>query len=242
MTIKELVLVTDKKALADIPDGKLLINCINAWSFVVAQKDKTFASALTKGDYLIPDGISIVKACKFLRCNPRPLERVAGADLFQFEMEKLNARGGRCFFMGSSENVLDAIRAKAATAYPKIEVKTYSPPFKETFSPEDDKAMIDAINDAKPDLLWIGLTAPGQEKWVFSHWGSLNINCHCGTIGAVFDFFAGTIKRAPQWWQSAGLEWLYRLLREPKRMWRRYLCGNPRFVHEIVKEKLGLKR
>ena len=101
---------------------------------------------------------------------------------------------------------------------------------------EDNKAIIDAINAANPDLLWIGMTAPKQEKWTYSHWNELNIRCHVGTIGAVFDFFAGTVERAPLWWQEHGLEWLYRLIKEPKRMWRRYIIGNTLFLWNMVKE------
>ena len=83
------------------------------------------------------------------------------------------------------------------------------------------------------------MTAPKQEKWIYSNWQKLNIHCHVGTIGAVFDFFAGTTERAPLWWQQHSLEWLYRLIKEPKRMWRRYLVGNVLFLWNICKEKYG---
>ncbi len=139
-------------------------------------------------------------------------------------------------FMGSSEKVLELIRKKAAEVYPNIEVVTYSPPYKPEFSDEDNRTIVEAINKANPDLLWIGMTAPKQEKWAYSHWNELDIHCHVGTIGVVFDFFAGTRKRAPQWWQEHSLEWLYRLIKEPKRMWRRYVLGNPLFLWNIVRE------
>ena len=229
------------EALAEIPDGKALINTVNAHSFVVAQQDDDFARALRDGDYLIPDGISIVKACKWLKVSNPPREKIAGADLFAFEMDRLNRKGGKCFFMGSSEEVLAKIREKAAEAYPNVIVETYSPPYKPVFSEEDNAAIIAAINAADPDLLWIGMTAPKQEKWAFEHWPKLNIHCHCGTIGAVFDFFAGTVKRAPEAWIKAGLEWLYRLLTEPRRMWRRYLVDNPRFISLVVRERFAGK-
>ena len=137
-------------------------------------------------------------------------------------------------FMGSSQKVLDLIVKRAAEVYPHLKVVTYSPPYKPEFSDEDNKAIIDAINAANPDLLWIGMTAPKQEKWTYSHWKELNIHCHVGTIGAVFDFFAGTVERAPMWWQEYGLEWLYRLIKEPKRMWRRYIIGNALFLWNIA--------
>ena len=236
LRLKDLNLVVDRKALASISNGKILINTVNAHSFNTAQKDDLFADALRNGDYLIPDGVSIVKACKWLKAKSQPKERIAGWDLFVLEMEKLNRKGGKCFFMGSSPNVLELIKKRAATDYPNITVETYSPPYKPEFSKEDNEAIIHAINQACPDLLWIGMTAPKQEKWAFEHWDELDIHCHCGTIGAVFDFFAGTIKRAPQWWQRHSLEWLYRLMKEPKRMWRRYVLGNILFLYNITKE------
>lgn len=239
MKLKDIVIADSKDTLSKLQDKKLLINTINAHSYNTALKDPLFAEALTKGDVLIPDGASIVMACNWLKAKSQPKERIAGWDLFVFEMEKLNAQGGKCFFMGSSEKVLALIKAKAAEVYPNITVEAYSPPYKPEFTDEDNKAIIDAINAAKPDLLWIGMTAPKQEKWAYTHWNELDINCHCGTIGAVFDFFAGTVERAPLWWQEHSLEWLYRLLKEPKRMWRRYIIGNTLFLWNITKEKLG---
>lgn len=220
-----------------LPAGKLLINTINAHSYNTALKDEIFAEALIKGNALIPDGISIVKACKWLKAKSQPQERIAGWDLFEFEMNRLNQKGGNCFFMGSSEKVLNLIKRRASVDYPNIQIETYSPPYKPEFSEEDNKKIIDAINQANPDLLWIGMTAPKQEKWTYTHWNELNIHCHVGTIGAVFDFFAGTVERAPFWWQEHGLEWLYRLIKEPKRMWRRYIIGNTLFLKNIIKEK-----
>ena len=238
LKLKELDIVETRGALRSIPDGKLLINTINAHSFNVAQKDDLFAEALRKGDYLIPDGASVVKACKWLKAKSQPRERIAGWELFRIEMEKLNIRGGKCFFMGSSEAVLELIKEQAAEDYPNILVETYSPPYKPNFSKEDNAAIIKAINEANPDLLWIGMTAPKQEKWTYQHWNELDIHCHVGTIGAVFDFYAGTAKRAPKWWQEHSLEWLYRLIKEPKRMWRRYIIGNPLFLWNISKERV----
>lgn len=237
LKLADTVITESISQLRSAQGGKVLINTINAHSYNIAQKDLLFAEALLKGDYLIPDGFSIVFACRWLKALSRPKERIAGWDLFQFEMEKLNEKGGKCFFMGSSNKVLSLIKEKASIVYPNIVIESYSPPYKPVFSKEDDDAIISAINLSNPDLLWIGMTAPKQEKWAYSHWNELNIHCHVGTIGAVFDFFAGTIERAPTWWQEHSLEWLYRLLKEPKRMWRRYLIGNCKFLYYICKEK-----
>ena len=284
--LKNLNILGSKAELAALPEGKLLINTINAHSYNTARKDGLFAEALTNGDVLIPDGVSIVKACRWIKAKSLPKERIAGWDLFEFEMNKLeecgmlrSARRDACqsknvecgannssldnsqsasadhstfntqhsplrspqrtvMFMGSSQKVLDLIVKRAAEVYPHLKIVTYSPPYKPEFSDEDNKAIIEAINAADPDLLWIGMTAPKQEKWTYSHWNELNIHCHVGTIGAVFDFFAGTVERAPIWWQRHGLEWLYRLLKEPKRMWRRYIIGNTLFLWNMLKEKV----
>lgn len=272
--LKDLNILGSKAELASLPEGKLLINTINAHSFNTAKKDKLFAEALTNGDALIPDGVSIVKACRWIKAKNQPKERIAGWDLFEFEMNKLEQLGIcdeefgvdnsslnnsqsasadnsklktqnskfrerplTVMFMGSSQKVLDLIVKRAAEVYPHLKVVTYSPPYKPEFSDEDNKAIVEAINAADPDLLWIGMTAPKQEKWTYSHWEELDIHCHVGTIGAVFDFFAGTVERAPMWWQRHGLEWLYRLLKEPKRMWRRYIIGNALFLWNMLKEK-----
>ena len=276
--LKNLNILGSKAELAALPEGKLLINTINAHSYNTARKDELFAEALTNGDVLIPDGVSIVKACRWIKAKSLPKERIAGWDLFEFEMNKLeecgmnnssldnsqsasadhsklkiqnSCSGKRLYepsakfrerpltvmFMGSSQKVLDLIVKRAAEVYPHLKIVTYSPPYKPDFSEEDNKAIVEAINAADPDLLWIGMTAPKQEKWTYSHWNELNIHCHVGTIGAVFDFFAGTVERAPMWWQRHGLEWLYRLLKEPKRMWRRYIIGNALFLWNMLKEK-----
>jgi N-acetylglucosaminyldiphosphoundecaprenol N-acetyl-beta-D-mannosaminyltransferase len=176
----------------------------------------------------------------------QPVERIAGWDLFTFEMKRLNEKSAKnvqngqprlkVMFMGSSEKVLTLIRLRAAIEYSNLEVVTYSPPYKPEFSEEDNEAIINAINEANPDLLWIGMTAPKQEKWTYKHWKRLNIHCHVGTIGAVFDFFAGTARRAPLWWQEHSLEWLYRFIVEPRRMWRRYLIGNIEFPLLLAQE------
>lgn len=279
--LKKLNILGSKAELAALPEGKLLINTINAHSYNTARKDELFAEALTNGDVLIPDGVSIVKACRWIKAKSLPKERIAGWDLFEFEMNKLEECGMKnvecgvnseecgmnnssldnsqsasadhsqlkihnskfrerpltVMFMGSSQKVLDLIVKRAAEVYPHLKIVTYSPPYKPEFSEEDNKAIVEAINAADPDLLWIGMTAPKQEKWTYSHWNELNIHCHVGTIGAVFDFFAGTVERAPIWWQRHGLEWLYRLLKEPKRMWRRYIIGNALFLWNMLKEK-----
>ena len=255
LRLSDLDIIESMDALQGIPDGKVLINTINAHSYNVAQRDGVFAESLNPAHlgagscrkYLIPDGISIVRACRWLKAKSQPKERIAGWDLYAFEMQRLNdkyektSHCARVMFVGSSERVLEMIRERCRRDYPNLEVVTYSPPYKEAFSEEESREMVRVINDADPDLLWIGMTAPKQEKWTWLHWNEMDIHCHVGTIGAVFDFYAGTARRAPLWWQKHGLEWLYRFWKEPKRMWRRYVVGNPLFVWNIIKEHYGKK-
>ena len=238
MKISDLRLTRSQAEMASWPEGKFLIDTVNAHSFVVAQQDAAFAEALLTADALLPDGISIVKAGRWLKTQNAPDEKIAGADLFAYEMGRLNEKGGTCFFLGSSPATLSLIEERAKAVYPNITVKTFSPPYKPVFSPEENQAMVDAVNEAHPDLLWVGMTAPKQEKWLHDHWQDLNIDCHAGAIGAVFDFFAGTVKRAPEGWIKAGFEWLYRLIKEPRRTWRRYLVSNPVFCWLVLKEKI----
>ena len=247
--LKSQRLLGSKAELDNLPQGKLLINTLNAYSYNNAKKDRKFAEALLNGDVLIPDGMSVVKACQWLGNPHSPRERVAGWDLFMHEMKKLNSlkpletslhhERRRVLFFGSSERVLALMKERAAKDFPNLEVVTYSPPYKDEFSAEDSKAMVDFINATEPNLMWVGMTAPKQEKWTYEHWNELNVNCHVGTVGAVFDFYAGTTKRAPLWWQQHGIEWLYRLIKEPRRMWRRYIIGNAEFLCYVVGEKFN---
>lgn len=245
--------------LSALPTVKLLITTLNAHSYNVAQHDSGFADALLKSEVLIPDGVSVVLAKRWLTPKPlkgelrnRKLQKIAGEDLFLYEMKQLDSRTknqeprqanikkGKAFFLGSSEAVLAKIKVRAAVEFPHVEVHTYSPTYKPEFSVIENAAMIEAVNVVKPDVLFVGMTAPKQEKWAYQNFGKLQAG-HVCCIGAVFDFYAGTVSRAPQWMIGVGLEWLYRLVKEPRRMWRRYLIGNVKFVGYMVIEKLFSK-
>ena len=222
------------KELDTLTDEKTLISTINAHSFNVSQKDELFKKALQNSDVLIPDGISIVWAIRFL--TGKKIKKIAGADLFFFEMRRLEKKGGICFFLGSTDETLSRIIMRSKREYPNVQIRTYSPPYKSEFSSEENIKMIEEINAVKPDVLFVGMTAPKQEKWAYTHFDKLKTK-HVCSIGAVFDFYAGTVTRAPNWMIRMGLEWFYRLVKEPKRMWRRYLIGNTIFVLQILREK-----
>jgi len=219
--------------LSSIEQPKVLINTLNAHSFNTSLDDNDFKKALKNSYVLLPDGISVVLAKRML--TGEKIHKIAGADLFFYEMNRLNAINGKCFFLGSSEEILRLIRVRAAKEYPNVELYTYSPPYKEEFSEEENKLMIEKVNLFQPDVLFVGMTAPKQEKWAYQHFFELQVG-HVCCIGAVFDFYAGTVNRAPDWLIKIGFEWSYRLMKEPRRMWRRYLIGNAKFIGYLLME------
>lgn len=236
--------------LEALPDKQLLITTLNAHSYNIACKDADFAEALRNSEVLLPDGISVVGAVRFLA--GQILKKIAGEDLFYFEMSRLdnriknqepreeNIEKAKAMFLGSTDSVLQKIQVRAGVEFPNIEVYTYSPPYKTEFTEEDNAAMVAAINAVQPEVLFVGMTAPKQEKWAYKHFSQLQVE-HVCCIGAVFDFYAGTVSRAPQWMIKIGLEWFFRLIKEPRRMWRRYLIGNVKFIGYILKEELSKK-
>lgn len=219
-----------------MPKKQMVINTINAYSWVNASKDPLFKSALQTSDILLPDGIAIVFAAKFLINNS--IKKVAGADLHEMILKKLNDISGKCFYLGASEETLSQIVKRLHIEYPNIQVETYSPPYKTIFTEKDNNEMIKCINNFKPDALFVGMTAPKQEKWIHENKDKIQASIICG-IGAVFDFYARTKKRPSQWMINCGLEWFGRLLQDPKRLWKRYIIYNPVFIYQIFKIKFG---
>ncbi|MCK5136583.1 MAG: WecB/TagA/CpsF family glycosyltransferase [Bacteroidales bacterium] len=216
----------------------LVINTINAYSYIVAKKDKKFMNSLKSSDILVPDGFPIVVAAKFL-CGEKII-KIAGADIFKYFCCKLNAGFGRCFFLGASESTLKKIRQRLSEEYPNIESGFHSPPFKKEFSEEDNLKMLSAINAFKPNVLFVGMTAPKQEKWTTLHKDDIESGI-IASIGAVFDFYAGTTNRPSAFWIRLNLEWFIRLLKEPRRLWKRYLIYSPLFFVNMIWYKLAGK-
>lgn len=216
---------------------KKYLACANPHSLMVARKDQTFKEALQNADLLVPDGIGMVIASIILGGQIR--ERVTGSDMFLGLNGVLNEKGGcRVFLLGSTDRTLAKIEEKMRAEFPNITlVGTYSPPFRSVFNDEDNTVMIEAVNRAKPDVLWVGLTAPKQEKWIYENKNRLNAK-FIGAIGAVFDFYAGNAKRSSSLFQNMGLEWLPRLLRNPRRLWRRTLVSMPSFLFIVIYHRI----
>lgn len=227
------------KPLTALPTGKILINTLNAHSYNAALNNNDFKEALMSSNVLLPDGISVVWAEYFI--NKRKIKKIAGEDIFKYEMRLLNSISGTCFFLGSSQDVLNKIYQRAYVEFPNVKTGFYSPPYKSHFTNQDTQKMLDVINSFVPDVLFVGMTAPKQEIWAHQNFKKIKAK-RVISIGAVFDFYAGTVKRAPKWMISLGFEWIYRLIREPKRMWRRYLIGNLKFIAQILKTKINAEK
>ena len=207
--------------------------CLNPHSYAVARKDNKFRAALKSADWLIPDGVGTVIAGRIL--GRRIEERITGSDIFECVMSELDHRKGSVFFLGSTEKTLNLIAQKLPLDYPNVRlVGLYSPPFKQEFDDVENHGMIAAIAAAKPDVLWVGMTAPKQEKWLAAHRDKLPVK-FAGAIGAVFDFYTGQIKRSHPVFQRLGLEWLPRLFQEPRRLWRRMFVSAPIFLFDVIK-------
>ena len=216
-------------------DNKILINTINQYSFCIAETDSVFKKALQGSDILLPDGMAIVAAVRLLK--DQKITKIAGADLHDFLLDDLNKKGGSCFYLGSSEHTLRKIAMRLSKEFPNVRFQTFSPAYAPEFSAIENTQMLDAVNAFQPDVLFVGMTAPKQEKWAFVHKEQLDAKIIC-SIGAVFDFYAGTVVRPHTFWINLRLEWFVRLLKEPKRMWKRYLYYGPVFLKLIVEEKL----
>lgn len=212
-----------------------VVNTISPHSYIEARKDNLFRKALMESDIIIPDGVGIVLAARVLA--GKKIVKIAGSDLHEVIINSLNTKGGSCFYLGSSDETLLKIKNRMTTEHPAVRVGTFSPPFREVFSEEENNGMLEAVNSLSPDVLFIGMTAPKQEKWVHENKENINAPLIC-SIGAVFDFYAGTVQRSGQFWIRMGLEWLPRLLREPRRLWRRNLISTPLFLWYVFIEKI----
>ncbi len=213
--------------------------CLNPHSYAVALGRPAFDLSLKAADWLLPDGVGIVLASRFLGGHIR--ERITGTDIFHALHDRLQAKGGASvFFLGSTEETLAIIRAQVAHDWPALEVAgTYSPPFKPEFSDSDIDEMVRRINHARPDVLWVGISAPKQEELIHRVIDRLDV-CFTAAVGAAFDFYSGRIERSSPAFQKLGLEWLPRLLQEPRRLWRRMFVSAPIFAWHVVQTRVSL--
>lgn len=210
--------------------------CINAHSAEVAHRDPKFMEALQAADLLVPDGAGVVLASRILGGCIR--ERVPGPDLFMAVSQRLNQVGGRSvFYLGGTPETLERIALRHRVEFPNLTIAgMFSPPFRREFSSEEIAAIAKTVKAAAPDVLWVGVGAPKQEKLVFDLQSLIDVPL-CGPVGALFDYFAGNVAMPPKWVGRCGLHWLHRLLKNPSRFWRRTL-DIPRFMGHVMADRV----
>jgi N-acetylglucosaminyldiphosphoundecaprenol N-acetyl-beta-D-mannosaminyltransferase len=204
-----------------------------------SQRDPELREIHNRSGLTTPDGMPMVWAGR--RAGASWMQRVYGPDLMLAVLERAAERGWTSFLYGGREGIPELLAQRLAARFPGLQiVGTYSPPFR-SLTPEEDAEIVERVNAAHPDLVWVGLSTPKQERWMAAHVGRLTAPVLLG-VGAAFDIHAGTLRQAPPWMQRSGLEWAYRLYREPRRLWRRYLSNNPRFVFGILRRPPRLVR
>jgi N-acetylglucosaminyldiphosphoundecaprenol N-acetyl-beta-D-mannosaminyltransferase len=204
-----------------------------------AQHDAGFKHILNAADLVVPDGMPLVWLGR-LRGFPLP-RRVYGPELMTTFCQHSTSKGYRHFFFGGSSGLPERLAEKLRQRIPRLQIAgTFSPPFSRV-TPEEDKATVEMINATSPDVVWVGLSEIKQGRWMYEHRRDLNAPILVG-VGAAFDFLAGAKRQAPEWIRENGLEWLFRLLQEPRRLWRRYLVYGSEFVISVFLEQLGVRK
>lgn len=209
----------------------------NAHHIVLLQKDARFRKIYEQAHLVVPDGVPLLWAAKIL--GQKLFGRVNGTDLLEVLCEEAASRGLRVFLLGGREGAADAAAAILRKRHPALTIcGTYCPRVGFETDANENSKIVKTINEARADLLFVGLGAPKQEYWMFDNRDRLDVRVSLG-IGVSFEFIAGVVKRAPRWMQGAGLEWLYRLFSEPKRLWRRYTVVNGKFCMIVAREFIG---
>lgn len=212
-----------------------VINTLNPHSFVSAEENQEFALALEGSDYIIPDGVGVCIAHNLF--SSIKLEKISGFDIFWAAMEAANSENLSVMFIGSTIDTLNRIKRRASKDFPFVQISILSPPFKAKFETHDLMSINESINSLTPDIVFFGLTAPKQEILIHQLKDKSQGKVLLG-IGAVFDFYAGSIKRPSDFWVKLKLEWLIRLIFEPRRLWRRTFISGPKFIFYVVTKRV----
>ena len=206
---------------------------------IEAHRDVEFRRMLNHADLIVPDGIGLVRVAQLKGASLRA--RVAGTDLMKAFFSHTREMRLSHYFMGDTEQTLGLLQRNLHRSYPGIEIAgACSPPFR-ALTELDNDILIDQINYANPDVLWVGLGLPKQERWIFTHRHRLNVPLVLG-VGAAFKFLAGTVKRVPDRMGNLGFEWLWRFAHEPRHLWRRIMIEAPQFVGLAALDITGLRR
>lgn len=230
--------VTMGEALATVEDvitrrKRLLVGVVNASKVVNMQRDAALRHAVLSADMILADGMSVVWAARLLR-KPLP-ERVTGIDLMIRLLARGNERGWRVFLLGATDDVLNTVAADLGTTYPNLKLMGQRNGY---YRPEEEAALAQEIAAARPDLLFVAMSSPKKEVFL-ARWAAEMDVPICHGVGGAFDVLAGKVARAPRLWQALGMEWLYRVLQEPGRLWKRYLVTNAAFCGLLLREMAG---
>lgn len=204
-----------------------------------AQADEGFRRILNRSLLCTPDGMPMVWLGRL--AGHAGMGRVYGPDLMELLCAEGRGENWRHYFYGGAEGVAEQLRERLTARFPGLCVcGTFTPPFRDLNPAELDELASD-IDQSRPDILWIGLSTPKQERFMAAHLSRLNVSLMIG-VGAAFDFHSGRVRQAPRWIQRSGFEWLFRLGQEPRRLWRRYLRNNPRFLARVALQFTGLRK
>ena len=219
--------------------GRHWIAVTSSHGLVEAHKHGDFKAILRSADLSVPDGKWTARAAgKKASCSPK---QVRGTDLLLRFLALANEKSYTNFFYGDTEGVLELLKRNLGEKFPGLRiVGAYSPPFRE-LTPEEDAQITQLINQANPDVLWVGLGLPKQERWIFAHRARLNVPVMVA-IGAAFKFASGSVKNAPAWIRESGFEWLWRFFHEPRRTWNRAFVYGPQFAAHTLLELSGLRK
>jgi len=204
-----------------------------------AQSDPEFRRILNRAFLCTPDGMPMVWAGRWQ--GHKLMDRVYGPDLMLAIMEVSEKTGWRHFFYGGANGVAQLLSARLLERFPKVRiVGSYEPPFR-PLNPGELQELRDKVRQAQPDFFWVGLSTPKQERFMAGHLDQLDATLMFG-VGAAFDILSGKVRQAPRWMQRSGLEWLFRLGCEPRRLWKRYFINNPLFMARMFCQLTGLKK
>lgn len=212
--------------------GYICVSDVNA--LLNASKDPELRRIHNTSTLTLPDGMPLVWSGRM--AGVAEMTRVCGPDLVPVLLAASAQRGWRSYFYGGADGTATEMIERLSAQLGQFPVAgTMSPPFR-TLTHDEDDAIVRAINDTHPDIIWVGLGAPKQERWMAEHRDRLDAAVLIG-VGAAFDMHAGRVRRAPRWMQRSGLEWLFRLQQEPRRLWRRYAVGIPSFLVGIIRQR-----
>lgn len=211
----------------------------NSHGINVARKAPDFMKVLRSADISLPDGKVTVWFVK--RHTSLPFSHIRAVDLMRGFFALAERKGYSSFFYGDTEETLALLSEKLRKTYPALKIAgTFSPPFR-PMTPEEDQQIVDIINKANPDVLWVGLGLPKQENWIYAHLEKLKVPV-IAAVGVSFRFITGQSNPPPLWVSNAGIEWLWRFLHEPRRLWHRAMVNGPQFVFLSLLEVIGLKK